>query len=80
MGKDSPGGLLLSPHLIMGGDLNFTMNTSEIWGTRVVIDPLATYFKHLFGSVGLLDIAPSLAGPTWRNGRVGEHGINKRLE
>ena len=56
------------------------MNTSEIWETRVVLNPLSTFFKHLFDSVGLLDIAPSSAGPTWRNGHVGEHGISKRLD
>ena len=37
-------GLLLSPHLILGGDLNFTMNSSEIWGTKALVDPLATFF------------------------------------
>ena len=74
------GGLLNSPHLILGGDINLTMNSLEIWGTRAVLDPLASFFKNLFDSVGLIDVAPSIAVPTWRNGRVGDHGIRKRLD
>ena len=74
------GGLLNSPHLILGGDLNLTMNASEIWGTMAILDPLASFFKHLFYSVGLIDVAPSIAGPKWRNGRVGDHGISERLD
>ena len=27
-----------------------------------------------------MDVAPSCAGPTWRNGRIGEEGISKRLD
>ena len=27
-----------------------------------------------------MDVAPSCAGPTWRNGRIGEDGISKRLD
>ena len=70
-------GLLNSPNLILGGDLNLTMSSSEIWGKRAVLDPLSSFFKHLFDSVGLIDTAPSIVGPTWRNGRVGDDGIGK---
>ena len=78
--KVHKGGLVNSPHLILGGDLNLTMNASKIWGAKAVLDPLASFFKNLFYSVGLIDVAPSITGPTWRNGRVGDHGINKRLD
>ena len=27
-----------------------------------------------------MDIAPNIVGPTWRNRRVGEEGISKRLD
>ena len=57
-----------------------TLSASEIWGKRAVLDPLSSFFKHHFDSVGLIDTAPSIAGPTWRNGRVGDDGINKRLD
>ena len=69
------GGLLNPPRLILGGDLNLTMSASEIWGKRAVLDPLSSFFKHLFYSVGLIETTPSIAGLTWRNGRVGDDGI-----
>ena len=56
------------------------MNASETWGKRAVIDPLSSHFKLLFDSVGLTDIAPPYSGPTWRNGRVGDDGISKRID
>ena len=57
-----------------------TLNATETWGKKVVLDPLAPHFKCLFDSAGLLDIAPIFYGPTWRNGRIGDDGISKRLE
>ena len=72
--------LLNSPNLIMGGDLNLTMHSSKIWGKKVVLDPLSSFFKQLFDSMGLIDTAPTIAGPTWRNSRVGDEGISKRLD
>ena len=74
------GGLLNSPNLILGGDLNLTMHSSENCGKKVVFDPLSSFFKQLFDSVGLIDTAPTIVGPTWRNGRVGDEGISKRLD
>ena len=56
------------------------MRASETWGKKAIIDPLSSHFNLLFDSVGLVDIAPPSAGPTWRNGRVGDEGINKRLD
>ena len=74
------GGLLSAPNLILGGDLNLTMNASESRGHKAILDPLAPHFKHFFDSAGLLDIAPHYTGPTWKNGRVGDEGIYKRLD
>ena len=53
------------------------MRASETWGKKVALDPLSSHFKLLFDSVGLVDIAPSNAGPTWRDGRVGDEGSVK---
>ena len=50
------GGLLTIPNLILGGDLNLTLNASKTWGKRVFIDALATHFKLLFDSVDLVDV------------------------
>ena len=67
-------------NLILAGDLNLTLNGSEIWGSKAQPDPLGPYFTKLFSDHHLADVAPSCAGPTWRNGRMGDEGICKRLD
>ena len=74
------GGLLSLPNLILAGDLNLTLNASEIWGTKAQLDPSGRFFSEPFSDHQLVDVAPSCAGPTWRNGRIGEEGIFKRLD
>ena len=59
------GGLLSLPNLILAGDLNLTLNASEIWGNKVHIDPLGPFFTQLFSNYNLVDVAPPCAGPTW---------------
>ena len=58
------GGLLTTPNLILGGYLNLTLNALETWGTKAVLDPLASHFKLMFNSVDLVDVAPLDVGPT----------------
>ena len=74
------GGLLNLSHLVIGGDLNLTLRSSEIWGAKASLDPLSNHFLTLFESVGLVDVAPLKSGPTWRNGRADSEGISKRLD
>ena len=38
------GGLLSLPNLVLAGDLNLTLNASEIWGHRAHLDPLGSFF------------------------------------
>jgi hypothetical protein len=66
--------------LIIGGDLNLTLSSREIWGDHARIDPLADFFSSMFTSAGLVDILPCHISPTWRNGRSGSDGISKRLD
>ena len=73
-------GLLSLPNLILAGDLNFTLNASEIWGSKAHLDPLGPFFSKLISDHHLVDVAPNCAGPTWRNGRMGEEGISKILD
>jgi len=74
------GGILNLPHLVIGGDLNLILRSSEFWGVKASLDPLSNHFLSLFESIGLVDVAPSESGPTWRNGRAGSEGISKRLD
>ena len=78
--KAHRGGILSIPNLVLGGDLNLTLYSSEIWGKKASPDPLTQHFLSLFYSVGLVDLVPQYVGPTWRNGRVGEEGVSKRLD
>ena len=78
--RDELGGLLSQPNMVLAGDLNLTLNWSEVWGKKAHPDPLAPFFSHLFSSHQLVDIAPASIGPTWRNGRSGDDRISKRLD
>ena len=67
-------------HLILGGELNFTLGLSEIWGSRARSDPLSAFFSKSLEDFGLVDVAPSVMLPTWNNRRVGDENICKRLD
>jgi hypothetical protein len=72
-------GLLAIKDLIIAGDLNLTLSSKEIWGDKAKTDPLATFFTSLFTKNALVDLEPAELLPTWRNGRAGSSGIEKRL-
>jgi hypothetical protein len=73
-------GLLNEEGIIVGGDLNFTLSMREVWGASAIIDPLSDFFTSLIHSSGLVDVQPTKLTPTWRNGRAGSAGIEKRLD
>ena len=66
--------------LILGGDLNFSMGLSEIWGARARLDSQTNFFTKTLENFGLVDIVPSVMIPTWTNRRVGVEIICKRLD
>jgi hypothetical protein len=72
--------LMKVENLIIGGDFNFSLGEAESWGPSAHPDPQATYFNHLLSSNGFIDIAPIKLLPTWRNMRVGEAHVAKRLD
>lgn len=75
--KDS--GILSANNLIMAGDFNIILDSEEAWGatnTGFIDD----FFKDLFSSKNIIDIKPSKLTPTWRNGRLGQHVISRRLD
>ena len=65
---------------IIGGDLNFTLGASEVWGPLANTDPLAYFFRSHLSRLDLFDIAPTKLNPTWRNRRTREGRIAKRLD
>jgi hypothetical protein len=67
-------------NLIMGGDLNFTVSSREVWGDAARVDPLQHFFSQLIQAGGLVDVEPVKILPTWRNGRKGLDHIAKRLD
>jgi hypothetical protein len=66
--------------IIVGGDLNFTLSTREVWGIHARSDPLSDFFTSHIQSSGLVDVQPTKLTPTWRNGRARTDGIAKRLD
>jgi hypothetical protein len=71
---------LSQPGVIVGGDLNFSLGATEVWGPRSILDPLTDYFSHYFDTLGLLDLYPVKLQPTWQNLRTGDARIAKRLD
>eukprot|EP00253_Pinus_taeda_P033725 PITA_33725 len=69
-----------SPLMIMGGDLNFSLGITEAWGPSAREDPLAEFFLNLISENNLIDPSPVKLKPTWRNRRVGDDRIAKRLD
>eukprot|EP00253_Pinus_taeda_P012218 PITA_12218 len=69
-----------SPLMIMGGDLNFSLGRAEAWGPSAREDPLAEFFLNLISENNLIDPSPIKLKPTWRNRRMGEDWIAKRLD
>ena len=65
---------------IFGGDLNFSLGISKIWGDRARIDCLSDFFSNFFDDHGLVDILPNVNLPTWTNRRVGCENVSKRLD
>ena len=68
------------PNLVVGGDLNFSLGHSKIWGVKARVDVLTDFFTHLFEDLGLIDITPLDSRPTWYNRRIGSESICKRLD
>lgn len=56
-------GLLQEIYMIIGGDLNFTVSPSEIWGSKRN-DPLASFLSDVFHNFGLEDDWPIPLEPT----------------
>jgi hypothetical protein len=66
--------------VILGGDLNLTLNFRKIQGEATRRDPLGDYFSQLFENIQLVDLEPIKIVLTWRNVGRGREGISKRKD
>eukprot|EP00253_Pinus_taeda_P002123 PITA_02123 len=66
--------------VIIGGDLNYSIGYGESWGSQAQIDPLSDFFKDIMDQHHLADIPMNKPLPTWRNRRVGDAALARRLD
>lgn len=66
--------------LIMGRDLNLTLNRGEIWGISTRQDRLANLFLGQFERAGWVDIEEIELRPTWANNKLGVEGVSQAIE
>eukprot|EP00253_Pinus_taeda_P005605 PITA_05605 len=67
-------------HLLLVGDMNFTLGPDEVWGGGRHMDPISDLMKNHLLHRNFIDIAPSVLTHTWDNGRTGDAYIAKRLD
>ena len=72
--------LMAVPHIILGGDLNFSLGIAESWGPQAIPDPLAEFFNSILGASHLVEIQTTKIQPTWRNRRTGSAALARRLD
>lgn len=68
------------PNLVVGGDLIFSLGMSKTWGPQARVDHLAYFFLKNIREGNLIDSNLIKITPTWRNKRVGEARVAKRLD
>ncbi len=73
-------GLFLEGGLIFTRDLILVVFSKEIWGEKSCLDPLVGIFTKLFYDSNLVEASPSPLASTWRNGRLEEEVVAKRLD
>lgn len=72
--------ILSAENTIIGGDLNFSLGYSESWGSSAQIDPITGYMTDLLERHDLIDVPMIKILPTWRNRRIGEAALARRLD
>jgi len=72
--------LLSLEHIIIGGDLNFSLGFRESWGSSAQIDPITDFMSRLLEQHDLIDIPLQKPHPTWRNRRTGSVALARRLD
>eukprot|EP00253_Pinus_taeda_P021770 PITA_21770 len=72
---------IVSPdHIILGVDLNFSICFGESWGSQAQVGSITGFMTNLLEQHNLVDIPMNKPLPTWRNRRVGEATLARRLD
>eukprot|EP00253_Pinus_taeda_P029779 PITA_29779 len=72
--------LLHQDNIIIGGDLNFSLGYSEYWGNHAQVDAMTGFYQNLLESHNFIDVPSAKKQPTWKNNRVGEASLARRLD
>eukprot|EP00253_Pinus_taeda_P004922 PITA_04922 len=72
--------LLAASHTILGGDLNFSLGYHESWGTMAQVDSITDFMRNALEQADFVDIPMQKPMRTWRNRRVGDAALARRLD
>eukprot|EP00253_Pinus_taeda_P029489 PITA_29489 len=72
--------LIKGDKTIIGGDLNFSLGFRESWGSTAQVDSITDYMTNLLEQTNFVDIPMQKLLPTWRNRRVGDAALARRLD
>ena len=72
--------ILQSDNIILGGDLNFSLGFRDSWRSAAQFDPITDYMTNLLEQTNFMDIPMQRYLPTWRNRRVGDVALARRLD
>eukprot|EP00253_Pinus_taeda_P027637 PITA_27637 len=72
--------LMTASHTILGGDLNFSLGFHESWGSMAQVDSITNFMRNALEQADFVDVPMHQPMPTWRNRRVGEAALARRLD
>eukprot|EP00253_Pinus_taeda_P033192 PITA_33192 len=72
--------ILSSDNIILGGDLNFSLGFCKSWGSMAQVDSILGFMTNLLEQYNFVDVPMNNPLPTWRNMRVGEAALVRRLD
>eukprot|EP00253_Pinus_taeda_P026277 PITA_26277 len=67
-------------HLMLVGNMNFTLCPDEVWGGGRKMDPISDFLRSQLLRWNFIDVAPSSLTHTWQNGRTNDAYIAKRID
>jgi hypothetical protein len=65
---------------VVEGDPNFSLSLWEAYGVHPRADKQSGFFLSLLENSRLVDIEPMKLSPTWKNFKIGDEEVAKRLD